>query len=207
MPGLGVCVKGRCVFLMLLGDCVQAKCVRQARGGDVCMQEECVCLYRGNGCVFLWGKCVHSFVLILHKCVCLLGNCVSQMCLRTGEMCRTLQLCMGQMCVLDYCRSEHWQRKINVCVSACERAHFSCVHTGKICVSVQGSCVCVCIRGTSVNIGTSVNAVQTMGGGGGGGTPTSVNPIGECVYSGGVYASALYRKPLCWCCKGEGMYV
>ena len=59
MPGLGVCVKGRCVFLMLLGDCVQAKCVRQARGGDVCMQEECVCLCTEETGVYSYGENVY----------------------------------------------------------------------------------------------------------------------------------------------------
>ena len=60
-----------------------------------------------------------------------------------------------------------------------------------------------------MNIGTSVNAIQqqTKQKRGGGGVPTSVSRTGECVYSGSVYASALYRKPLCWCCKGVGMYV
>ena len=52
-----------------------------------------------------------------------------------------------------------------------------------------------------MNIGTSVNAIQTTTnktkrGVWGGGVPTSVSGTGECVYSGSVYASALYRKPV-----------
>ena len=70
-----VCEGEMCISNALGGLCIGEMCPSGEGWGGV--HARGMCMYRGNGCVFLWEKCVYSFVLILHKCVCLLGNCVS----------------------------------------------------------------------------------------------------------------------------------
>ena len=127
----------------------------------VCVQRKRVHILTGKMCTFFrldttTQMCVSAGGTVYHKCVCVLGKCVGH-CNCVWDRC----VCWITAGEVSTGREKFMSVRLHVNV------HTFCAYVqGEICVSTQGRCVCVCIRGTSVNTGTSENAVQrtTKGG-------------------------------------------